>query len=113
MDGRRYCNRRYLDLNQSTNDVTCELTDEGLVRIDWDEQSVKFVWKDDNPISVDVWHAVSADDKPVSTTLLVRSEDCVRMLDLDGNAQETIPLPAELRDVVLEWTSLGNGKALV
>ena len=46
------------------------------------------------------------------STVLVRSSDCVRVLDLAGNVQETFALPAELRNSNLSWTPLGDGKAL-
>ena len=41
---------RYFDLrSQGLTDDKYVLTDEGLVRIDWDKRSVKLVWKDSNP----------------------------------------------------------------
>ena len=48
----------------------------------------------------------------VSQTILVRSSDRVRVLDLDGNVQETFALPAELRDVSARMDTSRRRKSL-
>jgi hypothetical protein len=98
--------------DQVDDDVKYLLTDEGLMQIDWDKQSVKTVFIDDNLVSMARWRVFADDEKPVSQSILVRSSDSVRVLDLAGNVQETFALPAELRNGNLSWTLLGDGKAL-
>ena len=103
----------YFDPDRVTDDAKFILTDEGLVLVDWDKQSVKSVCKDDNLVSMARWRVFGDDDeKPVSQSMLVRSSDCVRVLDLAGNVQETFAVPAELRKGNLSWTPLGDGKVL-
>jgi hypothetical protein len=119
VNGARFRYSSYFDPDRyysvrAADDARCMLTDEGLVLIDWDKQSVKSVCKDDNLVSMARWRVFGDDDdeKPVSQSILLRSSDCVRVLDLAGNVQETFALPAELHNGNLCWTPLGDGKAL-
>ncbi len=112
VNGARFRYSSYLP-DRVTDDAKYMLTDDGLVLIDWDKQSVKSVCQDDNLVSMARWRVFEDDDEtPVSQSVLVRSSDCLRVLDLAGNVQETFALPAELRNGNLFWTPLGDGKAL-
>jgi hypothetical protein len=113
VNGARFRNSGYFDTDRAVDDAKFMLTDEGLVLVDWDNQRVKSVYKDDKLISMTRWREFVADvETPMSQSILVRSSDCVRVLDLAGNVQETFALPAELRNGNLSWAPLGDGKAL-
>jgi hypothetical protein len=103
----------YFDPDRITFGAAYILTDEGLMQIDWDKQSVRFVFQEDNLISMATWAEYEPDDtKPRKLLFFVRSSDSVRLLDLAGNVQEMFALPAELRNGNLSWAPLGDGRAL-
>ncbi len=103
----------YFAPDQITFGAAYILTDEGLMQIDWDKQSVRFVFQEDNLVSTATWaESEPGDTKPRRLLFFVRSSESVRLLDLAGNVQETFALPAELRNCNLSWVPLGDGKAL-
>ena len=113
VNGRSFRNANLYAYRGYFLDYLLLLTDEGLMRIDWNTRAVKLVWPDRNPISVAMWEGRAADDETSDLRLLVRTPDRVRVLDTDGNEQEAYALPAELRDAsALQWTPLPGGKAL-
>ncbi len=113
VNGRRYRYSRYLGAYRGDLRTDYLLTDEGLVRIDWDTRTVKLLWKDRNPIRVAMSYVRDTNGTLIKSSILVRTLDRVHVLDVDGIEQGNFVLPEDLRDAShLEWTPLPSGKAL-
>jgi hypothetical protein len=96
------------------------VADDGLMRINPKDRSVKVVRKDAGLISATGAYKPKTAKKgrPDTVTssrgvILARTPDRVLVLDLNGKELEAYPLPAELRDVGLEVHQLPGNKALI
>jgi hypothetical protein len=97
------------------------LSDDGLVAIDFDGRTAKLIWK-----APDLVSTALTDRDPLAamkhlrheTTrstllLLVRTPDRVLGLDFDGREIERYVIPPELRDDLLLWHRLSDGRVLI
>jgi len=97
------------------------LSDDGLVAINFKKRTVKLLWK-----APDLVSAAVTDKDPMAAMkrlldkatqsmplLLVRTQNQVVGLDMDGRELERHVIPPELRDDQLEWHRLSDGRVLV
>lgn len=95
------------------------LADDSLMQINVKERTVKCLRKDAHLISAaTALKTPTAPETPLSRmlppqTILFRTPDRVLVTDLNGKEIHTYLLPAELRDLYLQWLQLPDNKVLV
>ncbi|MBN2292499.1 MAG: hypothetical protein JXM70_08750 [Pirellulales bacterium] len=100
-------------------DVNYLLSEDGLLRIDAKERTVKNVWKETDLISAAMSYKPQADagktlhEELSSRTILLRTPDRVTVLDSSAKEIQTYPLPAELHSGSFTFVPLQDGRALV
>ncbi len=114
-----YQGRYYNGYGGGPRDAKCLLADDGLMTIDLNKRSVKFLRERADLISglrslvpEPAGNTVPAEEKTMPVILL-RTPDRVVMLATDGKEIRTYRLPAELRPVEVQWIALPGGKAVV
>jgi hypothetical protein len=97
------------------------LTDEGVVQVNVKERTTQFLHKGHEVISMaTTFRDATTGSEPRTNdsnipplALLLRLPDQICVLDLSGKERHTYPLPAELRDVELQWIPLPGDMVLV
>ena len=119
MIGQYYQGGYYNGYGGGPRNAKCLLADDGLMTIDLNKRSVKYLRKGTDLISGmrtllpgPVAKTASPDERGLPVILL-RTPEQVVVLAADGKQIKTYRLPAELRDADLQWIALPGGKTLV
>jgi hypothetical protein len=92
------------------------IADDGLMLVNFKEQTVKCLRKDDDLISATRTATNATEGKKDAIALdvlLLRSPDRVRMVDMKGREIRSYPLSAKLQDRKLQWQPLPDSNILV
>jgi hypothetical protein len=119
MIGQYYQGGYYNGYGGGPRNAKCLLADDGLMTIDLNKRSVKYLRKGTDLISGlrsllpgPSAKTASPDEKGMPVILL-RTPGQIVVLAADGKEIKTYRLPAELRDADLQWIALPGGKTLV
>jgi hypothetical protein len=122
VDGRRmrvYGGAGLFDSNYNTGETDYLLADDGLMEINFKKRSVTLLHKVADPISRAFLEAPSTANRDAliasrtAPAVLLRTPERILVLAADGKEIKNCLLPAELREVNIQWLPLPDGKALI